>query len=382
MVTRVLGCLALAALAKAHIDETTSEAYDAMLGYLDKDKDGMLSLDEVLSQEELDGESKAAMEKDFKIADKNGDGKLDVKEHALQTAKKRAEAEHKEHKLHLAKGHGKQVKTASEDKDFKRDETTSEAYDQMVSFLDKDEDGMISLDEILSQESLDKKSKAKMEKDFKIADRNGDGELDIKEHAILTAQGRAHQADDRELFQPEARSESEETSLEAFDDLASRAYGNMLTYLDNDKDGLISMREVLSQEDLDEQQRESMVKEFMKADRNGDGKLDVQEHALHTEQEQAEADNTPSETFHTDETTSEAYDAMLTYLDKDKDGMLSLDEVLNQEGLDEKSKAAMEMDFRIADENGDGLLDVKEHALHTAQSRQEAKYDGSDDILV
>eukprot|EP00930_Biecheleria_cincta_P065200 TRINITY_DN50908_c0_g1_i1.p1 TRINITY_DN50908_c0_g1~~TRINITY_DN50908_c0_g1_i1.p1 ORF type:complete len:149 (-),score=40.99 TRINITY_DN50908_c0_g1_i1:82-501(-) len=86
-------------------------------------------------------------------------------------------------------------------------------------------------------------------------------------------------------------------------------------------------------------------------------------------------------TASTQETVGEAFDLALTYLDKDQDGRLSLEEVMSQSALDPPSQASMKKDFVKADLNRDGVLNAEEHASFVDAQNKEALQENKNQLL-
>merc|ERR1712070_1237336 len=256
----------------------------------DTDKDGKLSLVEIVDDRENDKEESEAF---FKEADANSDGFLDEAEipKFVELLKTEKTAEQK----------------------------AQDAAKILMTDHDTDKDGKLSLVEIVD---VREDNKEESEHYFAEADANKDGFLDADElPKFLQA-----------LHQPHKK---------GGDDAAT-----MLADHDTDKDGKLSLAEIVDDREDTKEENEIF---FAEADANKDGFLDLEEIP-----KLLEAIHRPHKTVHALE---EEPATVLAEHDTDKDGKLSLAEIVDDR---EDNKEENEIYFAEADANKDDFLDADE----------------------
>lgn len=163
---------------------------------------------------------------------------------------------------------------------------------------DEDKDGKISWEEFkkghFSDDGKDEDSKQQMKEDeekFKFADEDGDGKLDLEEYTAFY-----HPGDNARM--------------------AEFTIKDSLKKHDKDNDGQISKKEFLDTfSDINNDAKEEMEKDFTKTfDKDNNGKLDKNE--------------MKSWLFPDDDFSTEEPKALIKEADDDKDGKLSMDEIM------------------------------------------------------
>jgi len=328
----------------------------------DKDKDGKLSLVEIVDDRE---DNKEENEQFFKEADANNDGFLDVEEipkfvAALQTEKTAEQKAQEAAKILMADhdtdkdGKLSMVEIVDDREDNKEENekffTEADANkdgfldaEELPKFLealnqphkkenddaqtmladhDTDKDGKLSLVEIVDDRE---DTKEENEIYFAEADANKDGFLDLEElPKFLEALHRPHKS-------VHALEEDPKT---------------ILAEHDADKDGKLSLAEIVDDREDNKEENEIF---FTEADANKDGFLDVDElakflAAVHQPLKSAAV-------------LEEDPKTILAEHDTDKDGKLSLVEIVDDR---DNEKEEMSKFFKEADANADGFIDLDE----------------------
>jgi Ca2+-binding EF-hand superfamily protein len=322
------------------------EPEEEKMGAMDANKDGKLSLDEIMTELQpldfFDDESKAELYKQavmvtevFPHADEDKDGMLDLAElHGLM------------HTVHIYNAHL----------------LSPEPENEKMEAMDANKDGKLSLEEIMAAlqplESMDELTKAELNNQatmvteiFPQADEDNDGMLDLAElrglmHTVHTY--------NTHLLSPEPDAEKMEA-------------------MDTNKDGKLSLDEIMDalhpSEGMDDettaelQKQAQMVQDiFPQSDVDNDGSLDLAElgvlmHAIHI--------------YNTHLLSTEPEEEKMKAMDTNNDGKLSLDEIKAalqpSSDMDDETKAELQKQadtvngiFPQSDADNDGLLDLAE----------------------
>mmetsp|Transcript_84084 Transcript_84084/g.132387 ORF Transcript_84084/g.132387 Transcript_84084/m.132387 type:complete len:850 (-) Transcript_84084:52-2601(-) len=295
----------------------------------DTDKNGKLSMDELLSHvSDAKGELPAEYKgwKDgFKEADLDADGHLTVSElHTLLQSVEEPE------------------------KDKMVEESEVSVAEQIMDGMDANKDGHLSLKELtdhVGDESKLHAAFAGWKDGFKEADKDADGLLSVRELGHLL-QG-VSRADQHHLV--------EESEME----VASQ----VMDGFDKDKNGQISLQELLDHVGDSKELHAAFAgwKEgFAEADANKNGELDLHElssllqHVSRGDQHRL-----------VEESEIEVAHSVMAGFDTDKDGEISLKELLDHVGENKEVQAAFQgwqEGFQHADSDGNGRLNIQELA--------------------
>jgi len=229
---------------------------DERMKKMDKDNDGFLSLEESMSwvdQAKIDETMKKMMENAFTTTDSDKDGKLSVTEMDEMMKKKVEKAfnavdSDKDGKLCLADlpsfnqemmepvGPVERVGPV----DASLSQGRKDGGMMMMKNMDKDNDGFLSLAEVMSW--VDKA--VKMDEKMNNMDKDNDGLLSLEENMSLVDQ-------------------------EKMDETMKKMMENVFNAADSDKDGKLSVAE------MDETKKKKVEKAFSTVDSDEDGKLSV-----------------------------------------------------------------------------------------------------------
>jgi len=295
----------------------------------DTDKNGKLSMDELLSHvSDAKGELPAEYKgwKDgFKEADLDADGHLTVSE--LHTLLQSVE---------------------EPDKDKMVEESEVSVAEQIMDGMDANKDGHLSLKELtdhVGDESKLHAAFAGWKDGFKEADKDADGLLSVRELG--------------HLLQGVSRSDQHHLVEESEMEVASQ----VMDGFDKDKNGQISLQELLDHVGDSKELHAAFAgwKEgFAEADANKNGELDL--HELSSLLQHVSRDDQHKLV---EESEMEVAHSVMAGFDTDKDGEISLKELLDHVGENKEVQAAFQgwqEGFQHADSDGNGRLNIQELA--------------------
>jgi Ca2+-binding EF-hand superfamily protein len=310
------------------IEASEVSVAEQIMDGMDVNKDGHLSLKELMDHVGDDSQvhAKFAGWKDgFKEADKDADGLLSIKELG--------------HLLHSV---------SRSDQHHLVEESENEIAAQVMDGFDKDKNGQISLQELLDHVGDSKDLHAAFagwKEGFEEADANKNGQLDLKELSSLL--DHVSRGDQHHLV--------EESELEVA--------AQVMDGFDKDKNGQISLQELLDHvgDKKDLHAAFAGWKDgFAEADTNKNGQLDLKElsslleHVSRGDQHHL-----------VDESEMEVAASVMAGFDTDKNGEISLGELLDHVGEAKDVHAAFEGwqdGFKHADADGNGGLNMNELA--------------------
>merc|ERR1719193_1413932 len=277
---------------------------------IDVDKDGKISRSEMAKCGKFNSQEVDAI---FILGDVNGDGEIDLEEFIGLMCPTAAEA--------IAKM-TKTVKNMSE-------------AQQLFRILDKDGDGMISMEEM--RNCGQKFSAKEIDAIFALGDVNNDGEIDVSEFVAVMC--------------PSASTVVARISkgFKTLEDV-KQAFKK----LDKDGGGVISRQEMAAC-GLNDQQVEAI---FALGDSNNDGEIDQQEFISCMCPSASAVVFKVSKLFNSKEKAAEAFKK----IDLNGDGQISKDEMRAASLSNGTKLNAIEVDsiFSLGDANGDGEIDLDE----------------------
>merc|ERR1712135_127243 len=218
-----------------------------------------------------------------------------------------------------------------------------DSFDTVLTGVDTDGDGVLSIDELISQDpSMDAATKLLLKRAFEEADQNGNRRIDFHEMSDFL----------REVDEALSLRSEQESLLER----------RPLHQHVNDGDDALSLHKLFSRyPDMDDDTRNLVRAAFHKIDVNGDGVVQRKE----IEALLDDAETLDEEPF----LETVTFDTALDATDTDGDGVLSVDELVAQDPtMDAATKLLVKRVFEEADQNGDGRIDDDEfggflHAL-------------------
>ena len=260
---------------KLSIDELHADSQTIDFAQKDLDGDGTWNVDE-FHQSDMPKASPQWARRTFEMMDKNGDGRMDLAEQRSRTwfmfidadeSDGITEAEYGDFHPPLVKaGHGKTVfNLMDKNQDGAIDRAEYDARPAEVEFLknDRSGDSVLSLEEFLDS-SKSKEEIATNTKVFHDKDSDRDGQLSVDEYMTAPAEGRFRGLDsdgDGALTVTEYAAADEASGTEAFGQKLFEAR-------DRNGDGKL---------DMDELHGSSRVIDFAKKDTDGDGSWNVAE---------------------------------------------------------------------------------------------------------
>jgi Ca2+-binding EF-hand superfamily protein len=316
------------------VHESEDSQAAAILDGFDTNKDGEISLKELLDHMGANAEVAAAFkgwEEGFKEADGDNNGKLNVEELSALLSRVSSKGQHK-----------------------MVEESEQSTTGTVLDGFDRDKDGEISIQELLGHVGDNKDLEAAFkgwEKGFAEADADGNGKLSADELNGLISH--ASRKDKKKLVKS-SEDEKAKRVMEGFD---------------TDQDGKVSMKELMDHVgggDVDAA-FEGWDQGFKQADLDHDGHLTLEElsslisHVSGADQREL-----------VEESEKQA-NAMVSSLDTDKDGKISVEELVKSIGAPKHMQKIYEKTFRSADADGDGQLDAKELALFFQQNPSQMK---------
>mmetsp|Transcript_128939 Transcript_128939/g.223666 ORF Transcript_128939/g.223666 Transcript_128939/m.223666 type:complete len:659 (+) Transcript_128939:50-2026(+) len=306
------------------VDDSEESIAASVMDGLDTNKDGKLTLQEL---EEHVGDNKGlhstfeGWRTGFEDADADKDGHLTV--HELAGLLKNTVSPQDQHTL--------------------AQESMESIAGSIMDGLDADKDGKLSLMELVDHIGQDKQAQANWqgwEAGFKEADADKDGHLMLQELVVFVS----HMSRQK---QHDLVEESEKSIGDS-----------ILTGFDTNRDGKISLQELMDHVGDDKEVHAAFKgwqDGFKEADIDNDGFLSAEEltslisHVSREDQHHM-----------VEESEKSIGDSMLDAWDANKDGKISLKELMNRAGDKKEITAAFESGFRDSDANQDGLLDAKE----------------------
>jgi Ca2+-binding EF-hand superfamily protein len=308
------------------VEESEDEVAASILAGFDSDRNGKISMNELLDHIGGNREVQAAFkgwEQGFQEADADIDGELDVKE--LSSLLQRV---------------------SRKDQQKLVEESEDEVAASVLAGFDSDRNGQISMRELVDRIGGNKEVNAAFkgwQQGFMEADANKDGQLNVKELSSL--------------LQRVSRKDQEELVEESEDKVAA----SVLAGFDSDRNGQISIYELMEHVGKNKEVQAAFKgwqQGFMEADANKDGQLSLTElsallqRVSRKDQQQL-----------LDDSEDEIAASVIDGFDSDKNGKISLRELLNRIGEDKDVNAAFKgwhQGFVEADADKDGQLDSKE----------------------
>mmetsp|Transcript_114299 Transcript_114299/g.202584 ORF Transcript_114299/g.202584 Transcript_114299/m.202584 type:complete len:1151 (-) Transcript_114299:104-3556(-) len=306
------------------VEESEISVAESIMDGFDINKDRKISLKELMMHVNDNPDVEAAFggwQAGFLDADADKDGHLTV--HELAGLLKNTVSPQDQHTL--------------------AQESMESIAGSIMDGLDADKDGKLSLMELVDHIGQDKQAQANWqgwEAGFKEADADKDGHLMLQELVVFVS----HMSRQK---QHDLVEESEKSIGDS-----------ILTGFDTNRDGKISLQELMDHVGDDKEVHAAFKgwqDGFKEADIDNDGFLSAEEltslisHVSREDQHHM-----------VEESEKSIGDSMLDAWDANKDGKISLKELMNRAGDKKEITAAFESGFRDSDANQDGLLDAKE----------------------